>query len=93
MRPDHVLVSIAVYRHLRRRSGFERIARPPRVDLSRISYYEGTSHAMFLQAYAEHGRYFQIGVAFGRDRPTAAQAALADRVLATLGVSPIPPGG
>jgi hypothetical protein len=48
---------------------------------------------MFLEAYAEHGRYFEIGVALGRERPTSAQAVLADRVLASLRVSRVPAGG
>lgn len=93
MTPNDVLVSIVEYRHPRRRAAFTRISRPPTVLPSQVRFYEGTPRAMFLGAYAEHGRYFQIGVAFGRDRPTAAQATLADRVLATLKVAPVPPGG
>jgi hypothetical protein len=93
MTPGDVLVSIVEYRHPRRPAGFTRISRPPKVDLSEVRFSEGTPHAMFLEAYAEHGRYFQFGGAFGRERPTSAQAALADRVLASLRVSRVPAGG
>ena len=87
MRPDDVLVSILEYPNTRHPASFRPLPRPPMVDPSRIMFHEGTPHAMFLRAYADRRRYFQVGVAFGRDRPTASQIALADRVLATLRVT------
>jgi hypothetical protein len=42
------------------------------------------SRAMSIEDYTGGGRYFQIGVAFGRVRPTDEQFRTADEVLSSL---------
>jgi hypothetical protein len=87
MRPNDVLVSIVEYRHPRHPAGFRPLLRAPAIESSQVTFYEGTPHVMFVQAYRQHHRCFQVGVAFGRNHPTAAQIALANRVLGTLTVA------
>ena len=88
MQPGDVLVTVAEIKNPPDPSGFQVLHGEPRVSHDQIGDYAVPAPAMSIEAYREHGRYFQIGVAFGRARPTDDQIRSANEVLSSLAVRP-----
>ena len=86
---DDVLISISELK-APDPDGFQPISAGPQVDASQIGDYAAPAAALIDQPYTMNGRYFQIGVAFGRRHPTNAQIALANQVLASLTAASTP---
>lgn len=70
--------------------GFQPISAGPHVDAAQVGDYATPAPALIDQPYTMNGRYFQIGVAFGRRPPTSVQIAIANQVLASLTAAATP---
>jgi hypothetical protein len=86
MQPGDVLVSVAEVKNPPHPSGFQQLDGAPRVSRGQLGDYAVPTAAMSIEDYTENGRYFQIGVAFGRARPTDTQLQTANDVLSSLTV-------
>ncbi len=89
MQPGDVLVSVTEVKDPPDPSGFQQLDGAPRVSRDQLGDYAVPAPAMSIEDYTESGRYFQIGVAFGRLHPTDAQLQAANDVLSSLTVRSI----
>jgi hypothetical protein len=88
MQPEDVLISIAEIQNPPDPSGFQPLTGTPQVSRNQLGQYAVPAPAMSVEAYTASGRYFQVGVAFGRVRPTNAQLRTANQVLSSFAVEP-----
>jgi len=88
MQPGDVLVSVTEVKDPPDPSGFQQLDGAPRVSRGQVGDYAVPAPAMWIADYTEGGRYFQIGVAFGRERPTNEQLRTANDVLSSFAVRP-----
>jgi hypothetical protein len=88
MQPGDVLVSVTEVKDPPDPSGFQQLDGAPRVSRGQLGDYTVPAPAMWLADYTDRGRYFQIGVAFGRERPTDEQFRTANDVLSSFAVRP-----
>jgi hypothetical protein len=88
MQPGDVLVSVTEVKAPPDPPGFQQLDGAPRVSRGQLGHYAVPAPAMWIEDYAERGRYFQIGVAFGRERPTDEQLRTANDVLSSFVVRP-----
>jgi len=88
MGPNDVLVSVAEVENPPDAAGFQPLHGVPHVSRDQLGAYAVPAPAMSIEDYTEGGRYFQIGVAFGRSVPTDEQFRVANEVLSSLTVRP-----
>jgi hypothetical protein len=88
MQPGDVLVSVTEVKDPPDPSGFQQLDGAPRVNRGQLGHYAVPAPAMWIEDYTESSRYFQIGVAFGRERPTDEQLRTANDVLSSFAVRP-----